>query len=154
MLSVQVSTPNEYGNSRSANIVYRDNRRTSTNKAGAAAPQDSVGGDYQLSIEDIQGGDHFPDIECTGWKRMSKLQDTSSQHSPFGPITTSSSIPTALPNLWMGPGLGDGLSVDAQCGNGTFPEVRQDWIDPMSVSLWNRVLEQAYLSGYTQQSIR
>jgi hypothetical protein len=154
MLSVQVSTPNEYGNSRSANIVYRDNRRTRSNKTGAAAPQDSVRGDYQLSIKDIQGGDHFPDIECTGWKRMSKLQDTSSQHSPFGPITTSSSTLTALPNLCMGPGLGDDFPVDTQCGNGTFPEVRQDWIDPMSVSFWNRVLEQAYLSGYTQQSIR
>jgi hypothetical protein len=154
MLSVQVSTPNEYGNSRSANIIYRDNRRTRSNKAGAAAPQDSVRGEYQLSIKDIQGGNHFPDIECTGWKRKSKWQDSSSQYSPFGPITSSPSILTALPNLWMGPGLGDDFSVDTMCGKGTFPEVGQDCINPKSVSLWNGVLEQAYLCGYSQQSIR
>jgi hypothetical protein len=46
------------------------------------------------------------------------------------------------------------FSVDTQCGNGTFSEAGQDWIDPMSVSFWNGGLEQAYLCGYSQQSIR
>jgi hypothetical protein len=94
------------------------------------------------------------DRQVRGWKRKSKWQDTSSQYSPFGPITSSSSISTALPKPWMGPSLGDNFSVDTQCGNGTFSEVGQDWIDPMSVSFWNGGLEQAYLCGYSQQSIR
>jgi hypothetical protein len=81
-------------------------------------------------------------IKCIQWERKRKGQDTLSQKSPFRPTTTSSSIPTAVPNLWIGPEF----SMDTQCGSGTFPEVQQDWVDPMSVSFWNEVLEQAYLS--------
>ncbi|KAF7570526.1 hypothetical protein A1F96_10813 [Pyrenophora tritici-repentis] len=85
------------------------------------------------------------DLECNGWEEKLKWQDA---QSPFRPTITSSSIPTALPNLWMDLGLGVESSADAQCGNSMFSEVPQDWINPMSVEFCIGVLEQAYPSGY------
>jgi hypothetical protein len=87
-------------------------------------------------------------VKCIQRERKRKGRNTLSQKSLFRPtitsssISASSSIPTAAPNLWIGPEI----SMNTQCGSGTFPEVQQDWVNPMSVSFWNEVLEQAYLS--------
>jgi hypothetical protein len=85
--------------------------------------------------------------ECTEWKRKLKWQDTPSHQSPFRPITTYTSIPTAVPNLWMDPGLGAEFPADTQCGNHPFPKVRQDWNDPMNKGYG--FFEQADFSEYS-----
>ncbi|KAF1361330.1 hypothetical protein EJ07DRAFT_112047 [Lizonia empirigonia] len=66
----------------------------------------------------------------------------------FSPTITSTSIPTAVPNLWMDLGLRVESSADAQCGNSMFPKVQQGWTNPMSVESCIGVLERAYPSGY------